>query len=194
MMPHTPRCGVPSSCPVHVTVRLCADLPSLRQRREGKLLLQAFAAGKERFGFRLVHFTIQGNHLHLIVEAKSREALSRGMKGLSVRIARSLNKAWGRKGKVFCDRYHDHVLRTPREVRHALVYVLHNAKKHLRNRLKSYLDEFTSARTFDGWKETVRQAAGLIQEAVATAHTWLLKTGWRKGAGLVSIRERPAPA
>ena len=193
MMPRTRRGDVPAKCPVHVTVRLKDELPSLRRRREGRILLRAFKAGKERFGFRLIHFSIQSNHLHLIAEAQSREALSRGMKGLQVRIARALNKAWERKGSVFSDRYHDHVLRSPREVRHALVYVLHNAKKHVRVRLKKDLDEYTSARTFDGWKEKVAEAAGAIQEAVAEAATWLLKTGWRK-RGRLSIRERPAPA
>ncbi len=190
-MPHDTRRPVPSRCPTHVTVRLRGGLPFLRRVRERVVLLRALQRGKERFGFRLVHFSIQGNHLHLIVEVKGREALSRGMKGLQVRMARALNKLWGRKGGVFDDRYHAHVLKTPREVRHALVYVLHNAKKHVRMGLRKHLDEFSSSRVFDGWKETVDGALEAIQQAVARAHTWLLTTGWRR-TGLLSIKEHPA--
>jgi len=47
-----------------------------------------------------------------------------------IRVAKGLNKLWARRGKVFADHYHDRILRTPREVRNALCYVLHNAKKH----------------------------------------------------------------
>ena len=94
------------------------------------MLLQAFADGKARFGFLLNHFVILKDHLHFIVEAEDRTALSRGMQGLLIRIARALNKHWRRKGRVFGDRHHDRALKTPREVRHVLRYVFGNAHKH----------------------------------------------------------------
>jgi hypothetical protein len=77
-----------------------------------------------------VHYSVQGNHLHLLVEAEDRRALSRGMKGLGVRIARGLNRVMGRRGAVLDDRYHGHVLKTPTEVRHARQYLLQNARRH----------------------------------------------------------------
>ena len=184
---HKEREAVCSRYPVHVTVKLVKGLPSLRRNKERRVLVGAFRTGCERFGFRLVHFSIQSNHLHLIAEAKGREALSRGMQGLLVRIARRLNKAWGRKGKVFGDRYQAHVLKSLREVRNALCYVLHNAKKHCR--LKVDVDPFSSGAWFDGWKERVK---GLVETPLAGARTWMLNVGWR-GRGLISVRERPAP-
>lgn len=78
---------------------------------------------------RIVHFALMIRHLHLIVEAKDRDALSRGMQGFGVRLARRLNKELGRRGRVLRDRYHEHILRTPREVRNALCYVLRNSAR-----------------------------------------------------------------
>ena len=137
---------------------------------------------------RLVHFSVQGNHLHLIVEAKSREVLSKAMQGLTIRIAKRLNRLWERAGRVFADRYHDHVLKTPTEVRNALSYVLNNARKHGR-KLKSLLDPFASGHWFDGWKEGA--PAQKDPPPVAKARTWLLTKGWRRTRRPISAREIP---
>jgi putative transposase len=115
-----------------VTLRIKRELPSLRQTRAYRALSRAFLMARERFGMRLVHYSIQGNHLHLVVEAEHREALRRGMQGLAIRMARALNHALGRSGKVFADRYHAHMLRTPPEVKNAVAYVLGNRESHWR--------------------------------------------------------------
>ena len=188
---HRVRIALASRYPVHVTVKLRAGLGSLRQRREYEVLLGCFEKGRERFGFRLVEYSVQKNHLHLLAEAKGREALAKGMQGLMIRVAKGLNKLWGRRGRVFVDRFHDRVLKTPREVRSALVYVLHNAKKH-GLRMALGMDYFSSGAWFEGWREkfTLRKQA---REVVSQARTWLLGEGWRR-RGLVSIWERPREA
>ena len=117
---HLTRDVLASRFPVHVVLRIGEGLPSLRSKRPYRVLRRAFARGCDRFGFRLNHYSVQGNHLHLIVEAKDRRALSRGMNGLTIRIAKGLNRLWGRKGRVFADRYFDRILRTPLEVKRAL--------------------------------------------------------------------------
>src|SRR5262249_18232229 len=81
---------------------------------------------------------------HLIVEADDNEALSKGMQGLGVRIARALNRVMQKKGKRLADRYHAHVLRTPTEVRHAVQYVLRNHLRHHDLAQKFRRDEFSS--------------------------------------------------
>ena len=91
---------------------------------------RAMYAGAARFGFRLVHYAVMGNHVHLIVEAPDRVALGRAMKGLGVRVAKGLNRVMGRRGKVLGDRYHGRILRTPSETKRARVYLLENARKH----------------------------------------------------------------
>ena len=192
---HRRRPALSARHPVHVTVRLRRGLPYLRSNKTYALLRRVFEAGRDRFGFRLVHYSVQLGHIHLIVEAEDRVALSRGMKGLLVRVARAINKLGGTAGQVFPKRYHEHVLRTPREVRHALCYVLHNAKKH-RMRLDEGLDPFTSIPWLetDAWKEdvTIRGTEDWASPVVI-ARTWLLTTGWRRH-GLLSIEEVPGPS
>ena len=80
---------------------------------------------------RIVQFAIEGNHIHLIVEAESNDALSRAMQGFSIRVAKRLNRMMGKRGTVLGDRYHNHVLRTPTETRRAVAYVRNNHRKHM---------------------------------------------------------------
>jgi hypothetical protein len=94
-------------------------------------LRQAFERGCERSGFRVIHFSVQGNHIHLIVEAADPQARARD-EGSSESMARALNEVMHRRGPVFADRYHAHVLRTPREAAHAVRYVLENWTVHAR--------------------------------------------------------------
>ena len=126
---HAPRESLAARFPVHVTWRMHERVWNRRSRRCFTRLRAAFYSAS-RNGFRLVHFSVQGNHLHLLVEAQHARALSRGMCGLGVRVARGLNRVMQRRGKVLADRYHAHILRTPAEARHARAYLLQNARKH----------------------------------------------------------------
>ncbi len=141
--------------------------------------------------FRVVHFSLQGEHLHLIVEADDNRALSEGMQGLSVRLAKGLNRLMGRHGKVFADRFHAHVLRTPSEARNALAHVLLNHRSHMARIRKpagrSVPDPFSSAATFDGWQEL----RGEPPRLTAPPRSWLLGTGWRR-RGKLSLGDTPA--
>ena len=156
LVPHRKRGRISSHVPALVTVRLIPGLASLRRSAELKLVRTAMRAANCSSSFGVVHYTIQSNHLHLIVEAHDRPALSAGMKGLLVRIARRLNRAWRRRGSIFADRYHVRALRTPREVRNALVYVLHNARRH--GIAYRGADPFSSGPWFDGWADSSHSA------------------------------------
>ena len=175
---------------MHVTLRVLAKIPSLRDEPMLSTLLEALAAGADRLGMRVVHYSVQGDHLHLLVEARDASRLQRAMQWLSIRIAKALNRLMGRKGKLFADRYHARILRTPREVRAALVYVLGNAHKHAaaKGHRLAGVDSCSSGPWFDGWREgtVVGRASG--PRASVPARTWLLLTGWRR-YGLVDIGE-----
>ena len=188
---HRERAALAARHPVHVTLRLGKGLPRLRNKRAYAVLQESFRKGSERFGFRLCHYSVMGNHMHLIVEAKDRRALSRGMQGLVIRMARGLNRLWERTGKVFSDRYHDRILRTPTEVRNALNYVLNNARRHSLA-LKWAIDLFASGPWFDGWRgpEKLVEVPLGVDRPTAEAHTWLLVKGWRK-RGLLLPTEVP---
>ncbi len=190
---HVRRPSVPGSCPSHVTVRVRRGLPSLRSRRFLRELRPSLRRSCQRVGFRLVHYSVQRNHLHLLVEAAGKPALGRGMKSICARIARAAHRAFERSGPVLHGRYHLRILRTPLEVRRALAYVLLNARKHWRERHGApppvRLDEASSGRWFDGWRSWVgldgsrepptAQGAADLPE-VATPRTWLLSRGWRR--------------
>ena len=118
--------------PVHVTLRLLSGVGFLRAFSRVRAIEQALREIKHRFGMRVVHYSIQGNHLHLIVEIDDPSMLPRAIQGLAVRLAKTLNRLAARSGKVFLDRYHAHVLKTRREVANAVRYVLENFRHHLR--------------------------------------------------------------
>ncbi|HEY2386744.1 MAG TPA: hypothetical protein VGK30_07260 [Candidatus Binatia bacterium] len=198
-LPHVSRAGF-KRLPAHVTLRLRSDAPSLRTIRIVRAIERSFAAGCTRPGFRLVHYSLQGSHAHLIVEAQDRAALGRGMKAIGSRIARAVNRIARRTGPVLADRYHVRMLPTPKEVRVALRYVLLNARHHtgrIRAKLAGVrLDPASSARWFDGWK---RGSTAVIEgnaggapggPPVARARTWLLTVGWRRH-GLIDPADVP---
>jgi len=189
---------VPRQCPSHVTLRLRSGTPSLRSRPFLRQLRPSLRKACERRGFRVVHYSVQRNHLHLLVESAGKEALGRGMKAISARVARAAQRAFGLRGPMLHGRYHLRILRTPREVRRALAYVLLNARKHWRERHGSSppeaLDAASSGRWFDGWRRVPgsREPPPESEETpeVARAHTWLLSVGWRRH-GLVDPAEVP---
>jgi len=184
---HRCRIDVKKGLPIHVTTRLVRAVGYLRTQKVYRVIHRALVAACLRRGFRICHFSLQRDHLHLLVEADSAAQLHRGMTGLLVRIARALNRLRGRTGQVFPNRYHHAVKSTPTAVRNALRYVLANASNHAhevhdKHRLAhGYLDPFSSARHFDGWNAASRR---FIPEPdddapVAPARTWLLMAGWR---------------
>ncbi len=151
---HVARPALAARFPVHVTWPMAEGVRNLRTRRCFDVMRRAMYAGALRHGFRLVHYAVMGNHVHLIVEAPSRVRLARGMQGLGVRIARALNRVIGRSGRVIGDRYHAHILKTPSEVKRARTYLLTNARHHYGH---AHVDLFAS------------------QVALVAPQTWLLR-------------------
>jgi REP element-mobilizing transposase RayT len=189
--PHTVRPKVDRRLPLHLTMRV-AGVPSLRSQQCIKAVREAFRGGKARLGFRLVQYAVQSNHLHLIVEADGKRALSSGARGLAIRIAMRINHLLNRKGQVFTERYHAVPLGSPRQVRRALAYVLLQERRHAaskRRALTTTLDRCSSAPGFDGFAN-VAPRAGPWSDTVVAAETWLLKTGWRRH-GRIDPREIP---
>jgi len=194
---HVRRPKVPKGSPAHVTVRVRRGVPSLRSRRFLRDFQSRMRAGCERGEFRVCHYSIQRDHVHLVVEAAGKEALGRGMKSVGIRLARAINRVFERTGPVLLGRYHLRVLRTPREVRHALAYVLLNARKHWKKRNGIaplvVLDIASSGAWFDGWKRPPPPTEPKGIPPVAPARFWLLREGWRR-RGLVDPAEVPGAA
>ena len=175
--------------PLHVTMRATRGLPSFR----AQTLYGAFERAVRRTrrdDFRVVEFSVQDDHLHLIVEAYDNDALARGMKSFSVRANRLFNAAMGRgRGRVWGDRYHRRDLTGARQVRNAIVYVLANYKKHQRVTSGApRIDFCSSARWFQGWTaiRTVDDGPRPSEEA----GTVLLRSAWQT-YGFIPPGERP---
>jgi len=195
-VPHRPRRSITRHQVAHVTVRLLPVVTSLRNGRAFRVVRECIAAGRERFGFRLIEFSLQGQHLHLVCEADDARALARGMQGLSVRLVRHLNRHLGRSGTLLQGRYHSRRLSTPSEVRTLLAYVLCNARKHAAERglrlERGWVDPFSSGPHFGGWSDLIRPPSTYARGPRSTAppRSWLLRAGWRR-RGLIPVDTVP---
>jgi hypothetical protein len=188
-MPHVTRPKIDPRYPVQVTIRATPGLPSFRSPRVFGALRRAIArASVDRF--RVIHFSIQQDHGHFIVEGDEPRRARGGVHGLAIRLALAVNRVLGRKGKVVGDRFHARALTSPRQMRTSMVYVLLNFRKHLR--APAGIDPRSSGPHFSGWE----RAPGTPDDATATAlpSTWMARTGWRSAGGLLRVEERPAAA
>jgi REP element-mobilizing transposase RayT len=192
--------------PVHVTMRVVGSAAGLRRRDSYFAIREATIVTAKREDFRIVQMAIQQDHLHLIVEADSKNALSRGVRGFASSAARQINKAITargedrRTGRVFAERYHARPLTSPRAVRNALAYCLGNWRHHGEDRApfaRSWkVDPFSSGAVFFGWKEL--ESSPVLWPLPQTYHplivlrprTWLLQS-WHRFHPLISVRERP---
>ena len=208
-VPHVTREAHSERCPVHVTMRRVAMAPSFRSERvSNAIMFQLARASRGGSGIRVVHFSIQDDHLHLMLEGTSAQDLSRQAQKLFSRIALAVNAVVGRRGSLFRDRHHRHELKTPTEVRRALVYLLFNTRKHAgadslgnpTSGIFGWFDPLTSAAWFDAWSSRaspppdaaprVRARFGGIVP-VTSAKTWLALQGWQRAGGPVRFDELP---
>ena len=173
--------------PVHVTLRAVREVGSLREIRVAVALRDAITVAHKP-GFRVVHFSIQSNHVHFIVEGHDRDALTRGVQGLAIRLARAVNRATEHAGRVWGDRYHARALSSPRETRICIVYVLQNHRP--RGGRGGAPDPLSSGGYFDGWRDW-KPPARDDPPPVRKPRTWLCDKGWRR-LGLISLHEAPA--
>ena len=195
---HRPRPDVDPRHPVHVVLRVAKGLPRLRRRKA----FEAIRASLRKIaieGFHVVHTSIQQNHLHFLVEADGRVALSKGMQALGISLAKRINRAWGRAhGKVFAYRFHATPIENPTQARNALAYVLNNWRKHREDRTgvarTAQLDPYASGPAFDGWQEPWSWYDNLDPLPSCAPQTWLLRVGWRRGGPLISVRAVPSNA
>ena len=198
--PHRRRPPLSRHHPVHVVLRAVRGLPRLRDGRFYRALRRVLVRFLGRDDFRVVHISIQANHLHLLVEATDRSALTRNMQSFAIRAARAINEACGgRSGKVFAYRYHGTQITSPRQARNALAYVLNNWRKHRQDLLseracEAALDPYSSGISFTGWKGAPRHRAPPTYTPlpVSVARTDLLGHTWRRH-GPIDVFEKPGP-
>jgi REP element-mobilizing transposase RayT len=196
-MAHRKRKAVSRHSALHITIRVLDRVPNLRTVICLPLVEAALASWADRDGFRIVHYSIQSNHIHLIIEAPGgRPAVSRAMKGLKVSLTRKINALTGDTGTIWAERYHDVVVDSPRQARHAIAYVLNNGRRHhVRERWRresNRVDPCSSAEAFDGWSTRIAHRR-IRPPPVAPPKQWLLSVGWRqRGGGRIAPDYVPA--
>ena len=194
--------------PIHVVIRVVSAVGRLRRRRAYQAIRRALITVFCRGVIRVVHLSIQRNHIHLLVEAANEKCLARGMQGLQISAARHLNaavsvesrQAQPRRGQVFANRYHAEILDTPRRARHALAYVLNNWRRHREDlggiaQRRAPVDPYSSGISFDGWSDHATPFAfprGYQPLVVVPPRCWMLTTGWKRH-GAIGLREVPGP-
>ncbi len=215
---HEARPIVDAKYPLHVVLRVVPEIGSLRRRRMYKAVRDASVVAAIRGRIRIIQISIQGSHVHLIVEAENKERLARGMQGLQISLARNINTALGangirrRRGRVFADRYYLVVLRSPTQVRNALGYVLLNWRKHHEDQSWQrpadcvigrgapatwLIDPFSSGFSFPDWQEREGEdwmwpiPDGYDPLIVFRPRCWLLREGWKR-VGPISARAMPS--
>jgi len=215
--PHLARPRHRAGEPVHVTLR--ARLAPLRSQHVFPTVRLALLRAGRRYpdSFWLLHFSVQRDHVHLIVEAKDKRALSSGVRSIAIRIARYVNELLSRRGALWADRFHSRALKTPSEVRNAILYVLANFRKHADRFRRAGIDPFSSGAWFDGWREWSPSSgrappwaewaawrtdanaayAGSAPHhderaacVVSPPHGWLARIGWRR-RGLIALSAAP---
>ena len=200
--PHKRRAEVNPRHPHHVTLRVVRDVGWLRKPKAYRAIRRALGVSLDRHAdFRIVHFSLQGDHLHLVCEADDKNAFVRGVQGFQISAARHLNRELGRRrGPVFPDRYHSEAITTIARARHTLSYVLNNWRKHRQDRetvglFEGRLDPYSSAVWFAGFAERTQPIAippDYEPPRVATPRTWLLLEGYKR-AKPISVFEVPGP-
>ena len=196
---HRPRGVHLARNPVHVTLRVRKDVPRLRKLDTYRAIRQALLKLASEDGMRVVHTSIQHNHLHFLVEASDLRQLSRGMQGLATSLAKRINRACGgRVGKVFAYRFHATEITSPRQARNALSYVLNNWRHHAEDSRTpatsdASIDPYSTAVWFDGWLEANAWLVPRRFEPLpeVAAKTWLLREGWRRAGGPISVHAVP---
>jgi REP element-mobilizing transposase RayT len=199
---HEARPEIDATNAMHVTLRVASEVGRMRRPEVYRAIRAASVVASRRGQVRIVHLTIQSTHLHMIVEAEDKNALARGMQGFQISAAKNINKVVGtdgrRRGRVFADRYHLVVIRSPTQMRHVLAYVLCNWRKHRDDGTAPgwLIDPYATGFAFDGWRELA--TGGVMWPpgtydwlVVREARSWLLRDGWRRGGAPISAFEIP---
>ncbi len=194
--PHRARPDVRRYDVQHVVLRTRKDVPRLRRGKTYAAIARALRRTLGKSAFRVCHTSIQRNHLHFLVEANDKAALSHGMRSLAITAARAINRVLERKGKVFAYRYHATPIASPRQMRNALSYVLNNWRRHDEDESceaahRATLDPYSTAIHFRGWREGAFAPPPQYEPLPSAApQTWLLRAGWERH-GPISAFEVP---
>ena len=169
--------------PSHVTLKFVDGVPNLRDERFLKEFTRALEISRGK-GLAVSQFSIESNHIHLIVEVEDNESLTRGLLSLQGCVIWGLRRIFSYFGAVFAGRFHLHAIASPREMKHAIMYVIFNHAKHCG--VPRFADVFSSAFAFKELREFVKAVRPPprwqheIDRGLSRPRSWLQTTGWKR--------------
>lgn len=187
-LPHVAREKIDARTPMHITLKMCAEVPGIRTPQ----FLNSFTAGVERAkskGLRVQQFSIQEDHIHLVAECDDNDALTKGLASLSASIVWALRKVFGFFGRVFASRFHMNAIRVPRLMRNTLRYVLTNRHHHTGD---EFGDVYSTIYSFDAIEELIGTQLqgcrprwqGGLEACLTPARSWMQNVGWKRARGV----------
>lgn len=124
---HTSREEIFKPSPLHLTVKL--KRADIQNKVVLRILKHAIYRSRLQ-GLRVIHFSLEHNHVHLYAECESNFVLGKAMKAFGVTFVRRVNKLKKIKGQLYKYRYHLRVLKSARDAKNVINYILKNGIKH----------------------------------------------------------------
>ena len=134
---------------LHLTVKIDRAKAGLKNKQTLKLLWHAIKKARLK-GLKIIHYTLEFDHIHLLVEADNKAIVGTGMQSFGISLSKGINKIKGLSGQVFKTRYHFRKLKTPTEVKNVIHYILGNSIKH---KSSSFINQYNSLVRVDSFKE-----------------------------------------
>ena len=203
---HRKRPEISRHEPQHVTLKVLGRVGWLRRRDMYNAIRVALMGLSVTGDFRVVHYSLQNDHIHLLCEADNKRALRSGIASFEISAALRINVLLSRRrrrkecGPVFADRYHVESIDSIAQTRNCLNYVFNNWRKHGCDKrepgiFNGRLDPYSSAIVFPGWKERTHKRLhlpdGVPVPIVSRPRTWLLREGWKRASSPLSVYDVP---
>lgn len=165
---HIARDKVTKHTSLHLTIKIERLKAGLRNKDVLKQLHDSIKKAR-KIGLRVIHYTLEFDHVHLLVEVDSNQQLAKGMQSFGISFSKGINKIKAQVGKVFKTRYHFRKLKSPNEIKNVIFYILGNSLKHKKDFsiLSPYNTAITASALFPGFElgieETITKSVLLSQ-------------------------------
>lgn len=139
---HSSRMKFSKLTSFHLTIKVRENKADIQSKKLLKALHHAIARARLK-NLKVIHYTLEYNHVHLLVETNDHRILHAGMQALGISFSKAINKVKSLKGHVYKHRYHQRKIGSARELKNVLLYIFNNGKKHKRTNKR--IDLYNSA-------------------------------------------------
>jgi REP element-mobilizing transposase RayT len=160
---HIEREVIKKDTVLHLTLKIEKNKANLKNKSILKALQQSIKKAR-LLGLKVIQYTLEYDHVHLLVESSDKISLGKGMQSLGISFSKKINKIKKQNGKVFKTRYHFRKLSTPREIKNVLNYILGNGVKHKES--SSIVSPFNSLSVITAFDKLYPGFERMIEETI----------------------------